>query len=610
MPASGTPELPPDGAREEDAMGIPGHVAALAPALALALALALAPSCSREASQAPADGAGASAGDAASAGPGEPAASAASESAAGPAPAPPEEMPLLLDRLGDRRRPVTTSSPEADAYFQQGLALVYAFNHEAAVDAFTRATELDPGCALCFWGIGLALGPNINAPMGPEANEQAHAAAQEALRLVEQGGHTPLEEGLVRALAERYAAEPPEDRSTLDLAYAEAMQAVQEQHPADDDVAVLTAEALMDLRPWDYWTAEGEPREHTAALVELLETVLARDPSHLGANHYYIHAVEKFEPEKAVPSAERLAGLAPIAGHLVHMPSHIFWRVGRYDDALEINQRAAAADEVFFATCRPGAFYRAVYYPHNLHFLWAAAAAEGRSDLATSTARKLEAETRAGMDEFPFLEEFQSIPMVSLARFGRWDAILGQSEPPAGRPYLVGIWHYTRGLAHARKGDFAEAEAELEALRRVQADPVTRQLLLAGGTATAAELLAIGAAQLEGEIAAERGRVEPAVASLERAVALQDALPYMEPPPWYFPTRQALGAVLLAAGRPAEAEAVYRADLERHPGNGWSLFGLAESLAAQGREAEAGWARKGFANAWSRADLELDASRY
>lgn len=519
------------------------------------------------------------------------------------------DRPKLLSDLAGIRFPVTTASTEAQRYVDQGLYMVYAFNHDAAVRAFREAARLDPGCAMCFWGVALALGPNINAPMGPEAARQAWAALEEARARL--AGATPRERAYIEALGARYAPDPETaDRAALDRAYAEAMREVHRAYPDDVDAAVLLAEAIMDTMPWDYWAPDGSPREGTPEILALLEGALEVRPRHVGANHYLIHAVEKPFPERGVEAAERLAGLEPEAGHLVHMPSHIFWRVGRYDDAAEINRRAAAADEAFFAWCRSGAFYRAAYYPHNLHFLWAAAAAEGRSDLALASARRLEAATREKVDEFPFLEEFLSIPPLTLARFGRWDAILGLAPPDPSRTYLVGIDHYVRGLARVRTGRLDEAEHDLQALRGVAATEAAKGLGLAGGVASAAELLAIGEAHLEGELRAARGEVEPAVAALERAVSRQDALAYMEPPPWYFPTRQALGAVLLEAGRAAEAEAVYRRDLEDYPRNGWSLHGLATSLRAQGKQAEADWASQGFQAAWARADVELVSSRF
>jgi tetratricopeptide (TPR) repeat protein len=522
--------------------------------------------------------------------------------------APPSDAPRLLEKLGDHRHPISIRSPLGQRYFDQGLILVYGFNHEAAVRAFRAAAELDPECAMCFWGVALALGPNINAPMGPEAGRQAWAAMEEARRLAP--GATPREQAYIAALARRYAAEPPSSRASLDLAYAQAMREVHRRFPDDLDAATLLAEALMDLYPWDYWTDEKQPREYTEEILALLESVMEREPDHPGANHYYIHATEEHFPERAVPAAERLSALGLETGHLVHMPSHIYWRVGRYDDALEINRRASAADESFFSWCRAGAFYRAAYYPHNLHFLWAAASAEGRSDIALSTARKLAAATRDQVASFDFLEEFLSIPTLTLLRFGRFDAVLGEPAPDEARPYLTGIWHYARGIALLRTGQLQSAEQELAATRRVAAGDAAQQLVLAGGTASAADLLAIGVAHLEGELRAAQGRDAEAIAALERAVALQDRLVYMEPPPWYFPTRQALGALLLERGRAAEAEAVYREDLAQYPGNGWSLFGLSRSLRGQDKASEADWAERGFQTAWARADVELAASRF
>jgi tetratricopeptide (TPR) repeat protein len=418
------------------------------------------------------------------------------------------------------------------------------------------------------------------------------------------------ERAYIEALTLRYAADPPADRADLDLAYAQAMRRLHRADLDDVDAATLLAEALMNLYPWDYWTPDGQPREYTPEIVSLLESALERQPTHVGANHYYIHAVEEFFPERAVSAADRLGNLAPDAGHLVHMPSHIYWRVGRYDDALEINRRAVAADESFFAWCRAGAFYRAAYYPHNVHFLWAAASAEGRSEIALSSARKLAASVADKADAFPFVEEFLAIPSFTLARFGRWDALLGEPPPAPRYRYLTGVWHYTRGLARVRTGGLQQAEGELARLRAVADEAAMRELTLAGGVATASELLAIGIGHLEGELAAAEADTDRAVRALERSVTLQDRLAYMEPPPWYFPMRQALGAVLLDAGRAAEAEAVYRLDLEQYPSNGWSLWGLSESLRRQGRDADSAWAERGFQSAWARADVELAASRF
>jgi tetratricopeptide (TPR) repeat protein len=518
------------------------------------------------------------------------------------------DAPRLLEGLGEHRFPATTANPAARRYFDQGLALTYGFNHAAAIEAFDEAAKLDPDCAACFWGKAYALGPNINAPMGPDAAAAAYAAVQEAL--ARKAMASPIEQALIDALATRYAAKPPDDRADLDLAYANAMRTVRARFPEDTDVATLTAEALMDLYPWNYWDSEGQPREHTEEILALLEFVLEAQPDHLGANHYYIHAVEQYAPEKAEPAADRLQSLAPDAGHLVHMPSHIYWRVGRYADASEVNLRAAAADERYFSWCRPGAFYRAAYYPHNVHFLWAAASTEGRSALALTSARKLAQQVGEMHAEFPFVEEFLVVPQLTLLRFGQWDAVLGESAPPADRPYQTGIWHYARGIAQTRLGQRDEAEQSLLAVRRLTATEAAQELIIAGGTAPSSALLAIAGNHLEGELAAARGDSAAAVAALEKAVAGQDALLYMEPPPFYFPVRQALGAVLLESGRAAEAEQVYRKDLSQYPKNGWSLYGLARSLEAQGKSDEASWADQGHRNAFAQADVSLEASRF
>jgi tetratricopeptide (TPR) repeat protein len=530
----------------------------------------------------------------------------AAETSASAVPA--AKAPELLEGLGDHRRPITTASPEAQRYFDQGLALIYGFNHDAAIRSFDYALTLDPTCAMCAWGKATALGPNINLPLGPAAAEDAYEAGQQALALSKHA--TPVERELIAAVAARYTPTYSADRAALDLQYANAMREVRKHFPEDVDVAVLTAEALMNLYPWSYWTPDAKPKEHTAELVALLEWAMAREPMHVGANHYYIHAMEEHFPEKAEAAADRLAPLAPDAGHLVHMPGHIYYRVGRYADAAAVNVNAIASDEAYFARCRPGDFYRAAYYPHNIHFLWAAAATEGQSVEALATARSLAAKVEPFHAELPLVEEFLAIPVLTLVRFGQWDAVLGEPAPPEGRPYQGGMWHYARGVAFARTGRIAEAEAELATVRAAVKDEANEKLLLAGNTANASALLAIAEAHLAGELAAAKGDTDAAVAALERAVSLQDALIYMEPPPFYFPTRQALGAVLLDAGHAKEAEAVYRADLDEWPKNGWSLFGLSRALMAQRKGDQAAWADEGFQRAWQRADVKLTASRF
>lgn len=518
-------------------------------------------------------------------------------------------VPRLLENLGDHSHPISTRVPLAQRYFDQGLVLTYGFNHEGAIDAFREAARLDPECAMCFWGIALAHGPNINAPMGPDGARAAWEALQAARRLAPKA--SPAEQAYIEALSARYASEPAADRATLDRAFADAMRELHRRFPEDSDAATLFAEAVMDLMPWDYWTPDGKPRVGTEEVVRTLEAVLARDPQHPGANHYLIHALEEHQPERAEAAADRLAKIAPDAGHLVHMPSHIYWRVGRYQDATEINELAAAADVAYFAWCRSPVFYAAAYYNHNVHFLWSAAAMEGRSDLALTAARRLAANIPAAeIATYPWLEDFLTVPVLTLARFGRWDRILGEPRPSEALPYATGIWHYTRGLALTRQGRLEEAGAELAAFERIARDPALDALVydVAGGTA--GQRLRVGLHHLQGELLAARGDRPAAVRALEEAVRAQDAMNYIEPPAWYFPVRQALGAVLLDARRPAEAEAVYRVDLQHYPRNGWSLFGLEKSLRAQGKQVEAKMAASGFANAWTRADVELSASRF
>jgi tetratricopeptide (TPR) repeat protein len=519
----------------------------------------------------------------------------------------PQAPPRLLEGLGSHRFPVTTSDPLARRYFDQGLALTYGFNHEAAVRSFAYAAELDPQCAFCHWGVALALGPNINAPMGPQAGKAAYAAIQRAQALMENASR--VERDLIHALGARYhPASPVEDRSILDLSYANAMLHVRARYPLDTDIATLTAEALMDLYPWSYWDADAQPREYTEEIVESLEWVLETQPDHLGANHYYIHAVEEYFPQKAEAAADRLHSLAPDAGHLVHMPSHIYWRVGRYGDAAEVNQRAAAADEQYFAWCRPGSFYRALYYPHNVHFLWAAASAEGRSALALTSARKLAQQVEPLHAEFPLVEEFLVVPQLTLLRFGQWDAVLGEPAPPKGRPYQLGIWHYARGVAQIRQGQIMQAQQSLVQVEAIAESPAAEELIIAGGTSPSSVLLRIATDHLDAEIGQVQGDGTHAVIRLERAVATQDGMVYMEPPPFYFPVRQALGAILMEQGRAQKAEGVYRKDLEQYPKNGWSLYGLARSLEAQGKRKQANWADQGHRNAFAQADVKLDAS--
>jgi tetratricopeptide (TPR) repeat protein len=524
------------------------------------------------------------------------------------APAPEAHRPRLLSGVGSHRHPIATQSAEAQRYFDQGLVLTFGFNHYGAIDAFREAARLDPECAMCFWGVAYAYGPNINAPMGPEGATGAWAALQEARSRLSHA--SPIEREYIEALTARYAPDPqPASRAALDAAYAEAMRGVHERHPEDLDAATLYAEAVMDLHPWDYWTEDGKPREGTLEAGAVLEAVLERDPWHPGANHFLIHVFEEFQPERAEAAADRLVSIAPDAGHLVHMPAHIYWRVGRYQDAWRVNDLAVAADVAYMTWCRPIPFYAALYYNHNVHFQWAAASAQGQSDVAISAARRLAAGIpREQVKSFPPLEDFLTLPQLTLLRFGRFDAALAEPQPPAELLYATALWHYARGIAFARLRRPAEAEAEQAAFAAIAADPAWEQAVWVEGPL--ARRFEVAGHHLAGELAAARGDRAAAVRELEAAAAAQDRLNYTEPPAFYFPTRQALGAQLLEAGRPADAEAVYRKDLAQYPKNGWSLFGLSQALRAQKKPAETRWAEQGFANAWARADVKLTASRF
>lgn len=520
----------------------------------------------------------------------------------------------LFEGMGDYHRPITTNDAGAQRYFDQGMVLAFGFNHAEAIRSFRAAQRLDPDCAMCFWGEALATGPNINvtsggrAIMSPESRVAAHAAAQKALSLADRVA--PVERALIEAQAVRYDGSETSDRDPLDRAYAEAMRSVVQRFPDDDDAAAMYAEAWMNTMPWNYWSDDGQPRPETVEVIDALERIIARSPRHPLALHLYIHAVEaSSDPGRAETAADTLLTLVPGSGHLVHMPAHTYWRVGRYHDAAEANVRAAAVDEQYIAQCNAQGFYPALYYPHNIHFLWAASSMEGRSAVAIDAARRVAANVRIEqMREFPTVEFFRTIPLLALTQFGRWDEILAEPMPDASLRYATAIARYARGVALARKGDLAAARRERDQL--VPLRDTTEILFLDTNDYPAVTLLQIADALLEGEIAMAAGSVDAAVGHFERAVALQDGLPYMEPPFWYYPTRQSLGAALLAAGRAGEAEAVYRRELEDYPHNGWSMFGLAESLAAQGRTDEAAEVREMFTHVWARADVELTGSRF
>ena len=528
------------------------------------------------------------------------------------APSPDAAVPPLFDGFGDLHRDVGTRVPEAQRYFDQGLRMAYGFNHEAAGRAFAQAARLDPQCAMCVWGQALVLGPNINLPMDPSLAKDATALASRAAALA--ASARPADRALIQALQARYVDPAPDDRSALDRAYADALARVVEQFPEDDDAATLYAEALMDLSPWAYWAADGTPAEHTPRLVGELERVLARNPRHIGAMHYYIHATEASPtPERALPYADALAALAPGSGHLVHMPAHTYIRVGRYHDATLTNFAATTADKDFLAVCRgSNGVYPLGYVPHNWHFATMTTGLTGSRTLALQAAgQTAQRADRAAMGDAPmqFMQQFVVAPWFTQVRFGDWDAILADASPPPALPYPTAIRHFARGLAHARKGALDQASREAQALHAIALDPAMAQVSFFDIN-NAAAVLRVADALLRGELLRAQGRQDAAIAALREAAIAEDALAYNEPADWPLPVRPYLGAALLEAGDAGAAAEVFAQDLKAYPHNGWSLFGLAQAQQKLGQADAARETTRRQAVAWQWADAPLTAARY
>jgi len=517
----------------------------------------------------------------------------------------------LFEGMGEYHMSITTADSDAQRYFDQGMVLAFGFNHAESIRSFRAAQSLDPTCAMCFWGEALATGPNINvtsngkAIMAPAERASARAAIDQALALMD--GVTPKEQDWIRALDQRYDGQADTPRDPLDRAWADALADMAARYPDDTTVASIYAEALMNTMPWDYWGPDGEAKPDTQAVIASLEAVMAADPNHPLALHLYIHALEaSSNAAKAEAAADRLANLVPGSGHLVHMPSHIYFRVGRYQDSALANIRAAEVDEAYIAQCNAQGFYPALYYPHNIHFLWASATMQGQSALSVDSARRVVANVRVEqVEQFPTIQFFRTVPMLSLVRFARWQEILAEPEPYEPFAFARAIWHYGRGVAHAALGDAGAALDELAAIEALE--PEVDEIFM-GNVYPARDLLEIAKSLLRGEMAYRSGDAANAVLAFEEAVALQDALPYTEPPFWYYPTRQSLGAALLASDRDAEAQAVFEEDLEQYPMNGWSMFGLAEALRRQGDEAGAAQMTARFETVWQFADVSLATS--
>ena len=517
----------------------------------------------------------------------------------------------LLEGMGDLHFAVTTKDTMAQRFFNQGLVLSYAFNHKEAERAFLEAARLDPDCAMAYWGAALVLGPNINAAMDAAENATAYAAIQKAVALAPPA--SAKEQAFINALAQRYAATPPDSRAALDEAYANAMREVAQKYPDDADAAALFAEAAMDLHPWKYWEKDGQPKPWTPEIVSTIESGLQKWPQHPGLNHFYIHAVEaSAEPARAMASAELLRDLVPAAGHLVHMPAHIFIRTGRYHDAVVANERAIAADSSYITQCHAQGMYPVTYVPHNHHFLSAAATFGGNSEKALMAAQHMAMNQDRQLMRKPgygTLQHYMMIPLYAMIKFGQWEDILKEAAPDSDLLYPQGVWHFSRGMAYTRTNQLDKVAQELEKLKRIAADSSLMKVTI-WDINTTFDLLQIAAAMLSGELAAQHRDFATAIKHLQRAVALEDNLTYDEPPPWYTPARHNLGAVLLEAGRAVEAQKVYEADLQKYPENGWALFGLQQSLLAQKKNAEAAAAKKRLDQAWAGADVTLASSRF
>ncbi len=519
-----------------------------------------------------------------------------------------QEAPLL-DGMGDYHFEVSTKDSLAQRFFNQGMVLSYGFNHKEAFRSFYKVATLDPDCAMAYWGEALVLGPNINMQMMPDQNEPAYEAMTKAVALIDHA--SPRGQALIKALGKRYIADSPEDRTPLDEAYADAMREVAKEFPDDADVLALAAEARMDVHPWDYWLNDGTPQPWTPEILELLEKAMAVNPNHIGADHFYIHATEASrDPGRALGAADRLGSLAPGAGHLVHMPSHTYLRVGKYHEGTMANQKAVKADNRYVAQCRQQGIYPLAYVPHNYHFLWTTATLEGASKVAMDAAVEMShyVDTTTMREHgLGTLQHYWVTPLYGMVRFGHWDDIMKWPQPATDLRYPLGVWHYARACAYVAKGQLDNAQAELNSLRDIAKDTTLLSITIWDINATS-ELMQIASNVVAGLLASAQNDFPAAIDYLTKAVQREDSLRYDEPPDWHQPVRQVLGAVYLKAAKPEAAEKVYHEDLERIPNTGWSLYGLMQSLEAQGKSHEAAEVRKEFEQAWQHADFKLTSS--
>ena len=516
----------------------------------------------------------------------------------------------LFDNLGTLNFPITTKSELAQKYFDQGIILAYGFNHEEAFRSFEEVTRLDSNCAMAYWGMAYVLGPNINLPMDAGVVHTAYEAIQKANSLLDD--ETQKEKDFVMALSERYSSEALEDRTPLDQAYSDAMRNLVNKYPDDLDAATMFAESIMDLHPWDYWLKDGTAQPWTPELLAVLESVIERNPGHHGANHLYIHTVEASKnPHRGLASADRLRFLAPGAGHLVHMPAHIYIRTGKYHEGSLANIRAVKSDEEYINQCNQQGFYPLSYYPHNYHFLWATATLEGDSKTAIDAALKTSQKPPDSLMDvcgYQTLQHFAVIPLYAYVTFGKWEEIINYPSPQDERPYMQAVWHYARAIAFIAKNNLEKAEAEIAVLEILRSNKEIEELSI-WGINSAGLLVKIAYEVCKGELEAKRKNYPEAIAHLKKAVEYEEQLRYDEPPTWFYPCRQNLGAVLIEAGKYAEAEKVYKENLEEIPDNGWGLFGLHQALLNQSKTDDASEVEKRYNEAWKYADVDLTSSR-
>ena len=511
--------------------------------------------------------------------------------------------------LGDLHHPISTQNPQTQMFFDQGIKLLIGFNHAEAIRSFREGARLDPDCAMCWWGVAFALGPNINLPMPGDAVAPAWAALTKARALEDKA--SPEEKEWIEALAQRYMEKPPADRHPLDEAFAQAMGKLAHDHPDDLDASVFYAEAMMDTQPWDYWEADGvTPKGHALEIVSTLEGVIAKKPDHPGALHLYIHAVEATTtPERAEAAADKLETLMPEAGHIVHMPAHIYYRVGRYADAVHVNELAAKTDEDYIAACKAQGYYPLGYYGHNIHFLWTSSEMEGRYGSAIDAARRLIKATdpESIAAQMPQAELYAFVPVVTQLRFGKWHEVLQEKRPDPKLSLDRAVSLYARGFAYANIGKFAQARHDLAMLKAMPDSAFDKY----GAVGMPAKTMHdVATALLTGEIARKTHHLSAAIVSFRAAAELEHQIPYSEPPYWHQPVSHILGAALLEAGDYAGAEAVYRDSLKVYRLDGWALNGLALALDREGKTAEAAAAREQFAAAWQMADVKIASSRY